>query len=201
MTTRLSAAFILAPFIVGGLLATGACAPGVTADSSLPNFTDTTQGSNLLYAINPNPPAGAPTAVALFDGASVRADQAFAYDFAVDIDSVGQAVIYPVSKLATSISNVRRIGMQIMAGPYSVVETAPRNGYAYDSTFHVPVGTILAIESSDPINCGTSITGSGFYSKLQVDSVNTIQRTVRLIFTVDRNCGFRSLIPTGVPGS
>jgi hypothetical protein len=192
---------LFAVVVLSGLVAAFGCAPGVTADSSLPNITDTTSPpDNILYALNANV-AGSNNAIDFFLGQSLRADQAFAYDLAFDIDSVGEVIVYPVSKIATSLSSVREVGMQVVTGPYLALTSAPRNGYSFDSTFHVAVGTVIAVQSNDTNDCGTSITGSSIFAKFQVLSVDPVAQTIVVVFTVDRNCGFRSLVPNSVPSS
>jgi hypothetical protein len=58
---------------------------------------------------------------------------------------------------------------------------------------------VFAIQTSDPSACSFSVYSNVIYGKVQVLAVDPAARTVRTRFTVDPNCGFFSLIPSGTP--
>ena len=68
-----------------------------------------------------------------------------------------------------------------------------------DSLVAANKGDVFALSSSDPIACAYSIYGNLIYAKLEVLDIDPVARTVRTRFTVDPNCGFLSLIPSGIP--
>jgi hypothetical protein len=68
-----------------------------------------------------------------------------------------------------------------------------------DSLFTAKVGDTFAIQTSDPSACSFSVFSNVIYGKVQVLAVDPSARTVRTRFTVDPNCGFLSLVPSGIP--
>ena len=89
--------------------------------------------------------------------------------------------------------------MRRVTTTFDALEKAPQNGYITDSLFSVKKGDVFAISTSDPSACSFSIYSNLIYAKLEVLDIDTGNRTVRTRFTVDPNCGFLSLIPSGIP--
>jgi hypothetical protein len=157
--------------------------------ANFPVFGDTAT----VFATN-GTAATAPSALTFYDGEVVRADVRFAFDLAFDIDADGMVRLIPVRKFAT-LGGGHPVGMQIVPGDYQDILEAPSSGFRYDSTFSVSPGQVVVVESGDPVaGCSAFTRGATFYSKLVVLSVDDARRTVRIAFTVDPNCGFRSLV-------
>jgi hypothetical protein len=174
--------------------ALSACGDPTKPKAQQGNFTDTVAVNALNGA-----PRNAPVALALFSGIPVRADASFSFDFAFDINSAGQLVLLPVRTVAGGLASAHSVGFQSMNVPFEALTLAPNKGYTHDSLFVVTVGQVVAIESADPSACAFSYYSNVFYAKLQVLSVDPVARTFNARFTVDPNCGFRSLAPTGTP--
>jgi hypothetical protein len=182
--------------LIGAVLAfASACKDLTSSPASLPNFTDT----STVFAINGSP-AGAPTAVKLFNGAVLRADQGFEFDLAFDIDADGNAVLIPSRALATPFSTPYSVGIQVIPGTFEALTDAPKDGYKVDSTVAVAKGTVVAIESHDSLLCLYAVKGQSYFSKLVVTDIDLALRKMSVILTINRNCGFRSFA-SGIPKS
>jgi hypothetical protein len=180
--------------VVALVAALGACGDPTKPKAQQGNFTDTIAVNALNGA-----PRNAPVALALFSGTAVRADASFSFDFAFDINPAGQLLLLPVRAVAGGLAPAHSVGFQPVDGLFEALTVAPNKNYKYDSVFVATVGQVVAIESSDPSACAFSYYSNVFYAKLQVLSVDPAARTVNARFTVDPNCGFRSLAPTGTP--
>jgi len=174
---------------------------GATACSSLThpkaqteNATDTVT----VYAFN-GTPVDAPAGLWLFGQQAVVVNSAFTFDLAFDMDAQGNTTLYTVRYVAGTLSAAHSVGMQRVTGTYEAFEKAPQSGYVSDSLFTAKVGDTFAIQTSDPSACSFSVFSNVIYGKVQVLAVDPSARTVRTRFTVDLNCGFLSLVPSGIP--
>ena len=83
---------------------------------------------------------------------------------------------------------------RITSTPFAAITRAPDRGYARDSIVTVQAGETVLLQLY-----GSGCTfGEPFYAKVSIDSVIVAER--RIVFTsmVNRNCGFRGLVP-GLP--
>jgi len=174
---------------------------GVTACSSLThpkaqteNGTDTV----IVYALN-NTPVDAPAGLWLFGRQAVVINSGFSFDLAFDMDAQGHMTMYTVRYVAGALSPAHGVAMQRVSGTFEALEKAPQTGYVSDSLLTASVGDVFAIQTSDPSACSFSVFSSVIYAKVQVLAVDPTARTVKTRFTVDPNCGFFSLIPSGIP--
>jgi hypothetical protein len=179
---------------IGRLLLVGAAITGVSACKGLTSVSasfDNVTEALTVYPINGSPP-GAPTALSLFAGSPSHADQAFAYDFAFDLDTSGRVVLIPARQLATQLSSPYSVGLQVVPGSFAALDRAPKSGYTVDSLLVIEAHMVVAIESHDVARCQFAIKGQSYFSKLIVDSINLELRKISATVTVNRNCGFTS---------
>jgi hypothetical protein len=169
-----------------------ACGDPLRPVATQPNVLD----ALTLDAFN-GPNSLVASALNLYDAAPVRPDVRFDFDLVFDATDDGKAIVYPVRQLS-GLAGGHQVGMQIVPGPFDDVREAPRFNYAYDSTFVVAPGTILAVESAKAGICTIYSVSPYFYAKVMVVSVDVATRRIGLAFAVDRNCGFRGLGP-GLP--
>jgi hypothetical protein len=154
-----------------------------------------------LWALSGTPPAY-PSGVSILARQAVRVDAFGAFDFALDIDDNGNAVIYPVKFVVTTPGATREVGLQKVAGLFDSVAAAPKTGYETDSALVLTPGQVVAIQSPHNLSqdlCQFAISPY-LYAKVAVDSVNLASRLIYLRMGSDPNCGFRSFvagIPTG----
>jgi hypothetical protein len=154
--------------------------------------------SYALYAFT-GAPVNAATAISFLGGAA-RADANFAFDVAFDLDATGRPVVYPVRAIASDLAgSVKRVGLQVVTGPFDAVREVPETGYDTLSARPVNVGDVLAVQMLDLNTCLYSLGGQTLYAKLTVDSVNTTARRLYARTVVDLNCGYRSVVPDSVP--
>jgi len=158
------------------------------------NKTDTVT----VYALN-NTPVDAPTGLWLFGQSATVISSSFTFDLAFDMDTQGNLTLYTVRYVAGDLSGAHSVGMQKVSASYDALDKAPSSGYVSDSLHTAKVGDVFAIQTADPSACGFSVFSNVIYAKVQVLSVDPTARTVRTRFTVDPNCGFFSLIPSGIP--
>ena len=157
--------------------------------------------SQVVYAIN-SAPRDAPTAIYLYSAISgtsaVAASSDFSFDVAFDIDNQGRPVLLPVRTVASGLTGTHSVGLQIVDTPYDSLTFAPNKNFKVDSTLVVGVGQVVVIQSIGSA-CSTNLYANPYiYGKLTVDAIDVAAHTLRLRFTVDPNCGFRSL-SSGIP--
>ena len=159
------------------------------------NSTDTLT----VYALN-GTPVSAPVGIWLFGRTSSVISSNFDFDLAFDIDpSSGATTLYTVRYIAGTLSGAHSVAIQRYSGGFDALTKAPSTGYITDSLFTTKVGDVFAISTSDPSACSFSIYSSVIYGKLEVLDIDPTARSVKTRFTVDPNCGFFSLIPSGIP--
>lgn len=137
---------------------------------------------------------------------AVPSDGATLFDFAVDIGASGNVVAYPVPLVVRSAA--RRVGLQKVATPFDQIGQAPQNGYGYDSVeVSLTSSDVLLVQASRAglgERCGDRVTygyDPVLYAKGQVISVNTADRSVKMRFVLNPNCGYRGLKPGSISGN
>lgn len=197
MTTRFRAPRKLALFAtaLAILASTAACGSLTRPKAQTENTTDTLT----VYALN-GTPVSAPVGIWLFGRTSSVISSNFNFDLAFDIDTLGSTTtLYTVRYIAGTLSGAHSVSIQRYSGSYDALTKAPSTGYITDSLFTTKVGDVFAISTSDPSACSFSIYSSVIYAKLQVLNIDPVNRTIKARFTVDPNCGFFSLVPSGIP--
>ena len=158
------------------------------------NTTDTVT----VYALN-GTPVDAPAGLWLAGRQAVVVNSNFLFDLSFDIDPQGEATVYTVRYVAGTLSPAHSVSLQRVTGGFDALLKAPQNGYVTDSLLSVKKGDVFAISTTDPTACSYSVYSNVIYAKLEVLDIDPGTRTVRTRFTVDPNCGFLSLIPSGIP--
>jgi hypothetical protein len=137
---------------------------------------------------------------------AVPSDGGTIFDFAVDISPSGAVVAYPAPLVVRSAA--RRVGLQKVTTAFDAVTQAPQNGYGYDSVeVSLTTSDVLLVQANRAglgERCGDRTTygyDPVLYAKAQVLSVNTVERSVKMKFVLNPNCGFRGLKPGSVSGN
>jgi hypothetical protein len=151
-----------------------------------PQF-DTVADTITVFAVT-GTPVIAPAALSTLRHEAVRLDPSRDFDIVFDINAGGRAVLYPVQLVGGSPGNT---GIQVATESYDAILEAPTSGYARDSATVLDVGDVALIEA-EPAFCAASLYRT-IYSKLIVDEIDLVNRSVRVRIRVDPNCGFRSL--------
>ena len=174
---------------------------GMTACGSLThpkaqtaNATDTL----LVYALN-GTPVDAPAGLWFFGRQAVPVTPSFTFDVAFDMDAQGNTTMYTVRFVAGGLSGAHSVSLQRSTTPFDALTKAPDRGYVADSLLTAKVGDVFVISTADPTACSFSVFSNVLYAKLEVLAIDLVARTVRTRFTIDPNCGFFSLIPSGIP--
>lgn len=191
--TSCSPSRLLALVLCAATAGAAACGDLTGVPASLPTLTD----SGIVYAINGAPP-GAPTALHVFSGSILNADATFLFDVAFDIDADGRVVYLPQRTVASGLAPTHTVGLQSTTSDFSAITSAPKSGYRADTALVTNPGTVVLVQTNDLNACGISLTGSTLYGKVQVEIVDPEQRTLRVRWTVNPNCGFFSFAP-GIP--
>ena len=164
--------------------------PKATYANALSSYT--------LYAFS-GAPVNAATALNFLGGAA-RADASFAFDVAFDLDANGRPIVYPVRVIASDLAGgVKRVGLQVVPGPFDAVREVPAAGYDTLAARTISVGDVLAVELLDLDTCRFSLGGQSIYAKLTVDRVSAATRRLYTRTVVDPNCGYRSVVPDSIP--
>jgi hypothetical protein len=144
-------------------------------------------------------PAAYPSGINTYIRSAVRVDGNATFDVAFDIDADGNAVLYPVQKIVSSLAATRRVGFRKVATPFDSLTIAPTGTYA-DSIVTAHVGETIVMQSQRNTSgdvCSFDISPY-IYTKLQIDSISVPTRTIVTSTVVDPNCGFRSF-ESGIP--
>ncbi|HXL85586.1 MAG TPA: hypothetical protein VN927_00150 [Gemmatimonadaceae bacterium] len=174
-----------------------ACGNIASLQATLPTSVDTLS----VWALSGTPPSY-PNAISIATRQIVRVDGFASFDVALDINSNGKAVVYPVKLVVGSPGGSRPVGMLKSPGVFEQVLEAPQTGYETDSALVIAPGEVVVVQS--PHNgsgdiCQFAISPN-LYAKIALDSVNLSSRSVYLRMGFDPNCGFRSFA-NGVPTS
>jgi hypothetical protein len=169
------------------------CSDLTGVPASLPTLTD----SGVVYAIN-GAPLGAPTALQISTGQLVPASSSFTFDVAFDIDSAGHVLFMPLRTIASALAPTHGVGLQVVPGAFSDLVSAPKTGYRADTTLIGASNVTIVAQSNDLTTCGLAISGQNLYAKVIVTAVDLTTRSMKVMFTVDPNCGFVSFAD-GVP--
>ena len=186
--------FVLAAVAaLAGLSACGKDPYAIVAD------VGTQQDTIVSWALNGSDPS-LPSGIATVSLRAVRVDSNFAFDYALDLDSLGRVVALPLREVGTTFGSYRRVGIDTTWHvPFDSVAKAHVSGYKFDSTVVVQVGRPFGVVATQS-GCLNGATSTVIYSKWIVDSVHVAERRFFLRGTVDPNCGFRSFRP-GIPTS
>lgn len=192
-TFRAPSRLLLAAAALAVFAGLAACGDLTRPKPDRENFTDTLT----LYAIN-GTPIDAPSGLWLVGGTGVPLDGSFGFDLAYDIDAQGQGKLYTVRAVGGGLSATHTVGLLKSQSDFDALGEAPTSGFVTDTSFTVSNGDVFAIATADP-GCAGSFYSNQIYAKLQVLEINPGNRTVKSRFTVNPNCGYLSLVPSGLP--
>ena len=77
-----------------------------------------------VYALS-GTAATLPSGINTYLRAAVRVDGSANFDVALDLDSIGRVIVYPVQKVVSSLAGTRSVGLKKVTGPFSAVTIAP----------------------------------------------------------------------------
>jgi len=177
-------------------LALAACDDTNPFAATLPTAAD----AYTIFALTGTPPAY-PSGLNTAARAATRVDGNANFDVAFDINAEGNAVLYPVKLVVSSIGGDRPVGLRKVDAPFDSVTSAPTGTYPTDSAVVAGRGQVVVVEAnrgSDGDICAFNISPN-IYTKILIDSVDVTNRTINIKTVMDPNCGFRSLA-AGVPG-
>ena len=186
------------------LIATLSLAAGLNAcgdPTNLKATLSTTTDTLSVFALSGTPPSY-PSGISVVARQAVRVDGFAGFEVALDINSAGNAVVYPVNLVVSTPGGSRPVGIQKVAGTFETVLEAPSSGYQSDSSLVLAPGEVVVIQSAHNGSgeiCGFALSPN-LYSKIALDSVNLNTRTLYLRMGLDPNCGFRSFVE-GIPTS
>jgi hypothetical protein len=182
---------------VSAVVVLNACSDPVSLRATVPTFVDTLS----VFALSGTPPSY-PSGLSIVGRQAVRVDGFANFEVAFDIDTAGNAVVYPVKLVVASIGGSRPVGLLKVPRPFESVLEAPSTGFETDSSLVIAPGETVVVQS--PQNASGNICQFALspyiYAKIAVDSVSLTLRTLYLRTGLDPNCGFRSFA-TGIPTS
>jgi hypothetical protein len=124
--------------------------------------------------------------------ATIASSGTAGFDIVFDLDSLNRIKVIPVKAFAVAPSlSLQTIGLQTVTSKFDSTNTAPLDGYTFDSTKVVTKGQTIFVQTR-PSNCVYSLTQTQ-YSKLIVDTVDFITRRMALRLVANPNCGKRDV--------
>ena len=115
-----------------------ACGNIASLQATLPTSVDTLS----VWALSGTPPSY-PNAISIATRQIVRVDGFASFDVALDINSNGKAVVYPVKLVVGSPGGSRPVGMLKSPGVFEQVSEAPQTGYETDSALVIAPGEVV----------------------------------------------------------
>jgi hypothetical protein len=176
-------------------LALAACDDTNPFGATLPTVED----SYTIFALTGTPPAY-PSGLNTAARAAVRVDGNASFDVAFDINAEGNAVLYPVKLVVSQIGGDRPVGLRKVAAAFDSVTSAPTGTYPTDSAVVAGKGEVIVVEAFRGTGgdiCAFNIT-QNIYTKILIDSIDLVGRTINIKTVMDPNCGFRSFA-AGIP--
>ena len=152
-----------------------------------------------MFALTGTPPAY-PSGLNTFGRTPTRVDGNASFDVAFDINADGNAVLYPVKLIVSSVGGNRPVGLRKVAGTFDSITEAPPGVYQTDTAVVASKGEIVVVEANRGSSgdvCSFNISPN-IYTKILVDSIDTSSHTITIQTVMDPNCGFRSFA-TGIP--
>ena len=138
-----------------------------------------------------------PSAYSVSGQQVVRTDRSSGFDFAFDVqvdtakDTIG--VFLPRGTLGLYTSG----GLQVTTQAYDSIKTAPTTGYQDTLPVAVKVGMVVLAASTEETCPNGQV--EPYYAKLQIDSLDLVNRRIVFAITTDPNCGYRSLVVDSLP--
>jgi hypothetical protein len=176
-----------------------ACGDLTRPKASTPNL----ELSYSVYSLT-GTPVGSTNAINFFGGPA-RVDAAFSFDVALDLDSTGNILVYPVRAIAGPLAGTipTHVGLKTVTGTFESLTSAPNVVYDTVTVQKISPGTVVAAEifQQTSLACVYSLQGSAMYAKFVVDSVDRATRRLFVRHVLDGNCGFRGLVPDSIPTS
>lgn len=180
--------------IIAGASFIVACGEPDSRRAFLPTATD----AYTIFALS-GTPAEYPSGINTYVRQAVRVDGNANFDIAFDIDAQGNAVIYPVQRVVSSLGGDRKVGVQKVAGTFESVTIAPTGVYP-DSAVVAGKGDVVVVEA------GRNGTGDAcqfdfspfIYTKLLIEEIRVPTRSIIVRTVLNPNCGFRSF-EAGIP--
>ena len=188
----------LSPLRLGAIAL--AVAPTLTAcgESSglLPATFENAVDTAVVYALQ-GTPIGTPSGFDIVTGLAVRPEIAQQFDFAFEIDSTGNAILYPAGLLGGSSVS----GFLLTDETFDEIDRAPLDDYVVDSVLAV-TDSLTFVGRSRPTSalCSAFIGSIPRYGKFEVLEVDLTARTLTVRYLINLNCGYRDLTP-GLPTS
>lgn len=159
----------------------------------------TAQDTYTIFALTGTPPAY-PSGLNTYGRTPTRVDGNASFDIAFDINSDGNAILYPVKLVVSSVSGDRPVGLRLVPGVFDSVTSAPTGTYQTDSAVVAPKGQVVVVEANRGLSgdvCSFSLS-QNIYTKIVVDSIDVASHTITIQTVMDPNCGFRSF-QAGIP--
>jgi hypothetical protein len=136
-----------------------------------------------------------PSGFSIPDRAAVRTDQSAGFDFVFNLDNSGKPVFLPIDLLGLGSLTGLNPGLYITATPFDSIRTAVTGSmYVFDDTVDVVIGSSYFARSR--VVCSSLQVPQ--YGKIEVLSVDPVERSITFRFLVNNNCGYLSLEP-GIP--
>lgn len=170
--------------------AASGCGDPFGQKATLQNVVDTVT----LYSLR-GTPIRQPSAYNMLTLETTQTQISSTFDFAFDIDSTGQARMYPAGALGLS----RDAGLQLLDRTFDAVHRAPDTGFLTDSAIAVAQDNVF-VARSRVSSAYCVYVAVPRYGKFHILAIDPTARSITLEALVDLNCGYRGLEP-GIPGS
>ena len=159
----------------------------------------TVQDVFTIFALTGTPPAY-PSGLNTYGRTPTRVDGNASFDVAFDINSDGNAILYPVKLVVSSVNGDRIVGLRLVPGKFDAITEAPPGTYPADSAVVASKGQVVVVEANRGFSgdvCSFSLSPN-IYTKILVDSIDVKSHTITIQTVMDPNCGFRSF-EVGIP--
>ncbi|HEY3258098.1 MAG TPA: hypothetical protein VGJ64_04525, partial [Gemmatimonadaceae bacterium] len=131
----------------------------------------TSQDVFTLFALSGTPPAY-PSGLNTYGRTPTRVDGTASFDVAFDLNAEGNAILYPVKLIVSSVGGDRPVGLRKVSGTFDQVTEAPTGTYQTDSAVVASKGEVVVVQANRGISgdvCAFNVSPY-IYTKILVDS-------------------------------
>ncbi|MEO8448870.1 MAG: hypothetical protein ABI647_03710 [Gemmatimonadota bacterium] len=124
-------------------------------------------------------------------------DATSTFDFLYYRDPVKGDVFLPLAAVNKNLASATgQAGFLRATETFDNIKVAQQVGYSSTDTVKIAVGDVLYVHSSNAI----CVLGIPYYAKLQILSIDAVERSVVFKILINTNCGYRGL-EQGLPGT
>lgn len=131
-----------------------------------------------------------PSGYSILARTRVRLDQVSTFDFIYDIDPAGRSILLPLGAVVNTGTSTGIPGFQESTTPFDQITIAQQLNYITKDTVVTAAGKVYYVRAALDGSCSL---GVPYYAKMEVLSIDAVDRSMLFRILDDINCGYRGL--------